>query len=168
MDILSKEDVIYGRADPNSDPCGYRTVLLWKLSEKFYNKPSFCDSLLLKDIRYIRPKAIDLIALLDAKALDYIFEYRSVAEQHNLKYIKLNDSINLSNPELSEFYNTVEVKIKGNKNNNYIKIRGESMIYGITLLKNADNKKTTKEFFNFVLSERGSQILKKNGQRTIK
>jgi len=26
-DILQKKDVAYGRADPNSDPCGYRSVM---------------------------------------------------------------------------------------------------------------------------------------------
>src|ERR1035437_9767344 len=35
MDILQKKDVIYSRSDPDSDPCGYRTVFTYKLAEKY-------------------------------------------------------------------------------------------------------------------------------------
>src|SRR5665811_908084 len=31
MDILQKPDVIYSRSDPDSDPCGYRTVFAFML-----------------------------------------------------------------------------------------------------------------------------------------
>jgi len=34
-EILLKEDVAFGRSDPNSDPCGYRAVLTSKLAEQF-------------------------------------------------------------------------------------------------------------------------------------
>src|SRR5664280_2621517 len=29
MDLLQKNDVLYGRSDPDSDPCGYRTVFMF-------------------------------------------------------------------------------------------------------------------------------------------
>jgi molybdate/tungstate transport system substrate-binding protein len=38
IDILSKDDVIYSRSDPDSDPCGYRTVLTFMLAEKYYKR----------------------------------------------------------------------------------------------------------------------------------
>ncbi|MHA1626635.1 MAG: substrate-binding domain-containing protein, partial [Candidatus Asgardarchaeia archaeon] len=31
-EILNRSYVRYGHSDPNSDPCGYRTIMLWKLS----------------------------------------------------------------------------------------------------------------------------------------
>ena len=37
FEILQREEVLYGRSDPNSDPCGYRAVLTMRLAEKFYN-----------------------------------------------------------------------------------------------------------------------------------
>ena len=39
FDILMKQDVAFGRADPNADPCGYRSVLTLQLAEKYYKKP---------------------------------------------------------------------------------------------------------------------------------
>ncbi|MCG7852051.1 MAG: tungstate ABC transporter substrate-binding protein WtpA, partial [Methanosarcinaceae archaeon] len=45
-DILLKKDVRFGRSEPNSDPCGYRTILTIKLAELYYNKPGLADTLL--------------------------------------------------------------------------------------------------------------------------
>lgn len=87
FDILLKKDVAIGRADPNSDPCGVRAVLTIKLSEKYYNLKSYSDKLLSKDLSNIRPKETDLLALLETNTIDYLFLYKSVALQHNLKFI---------------------------------------------------------------------------------
>jgi len=38
------------------------------------------------------------VALLEANAIDYMFQYKSVAIQHGLKYIELPKEINLSDP----------------------------------------------------------------------
>ena len=35
-EILLSEDVTFGRSDPNQDPSGYRTMLLWKLADLYY------------------------------------------------------------------------------------------------------------------------------------
>jgi len=45
MDILQKKDVIYSRSDPDSDPCGYRTVFTFMLAEKYYNKPGLAEKM---------------------------------------------------------------------------------------------------------------------------
>ena len=99
MDILLRDDVIYSRSDPDSDPCGYRSVFTFMLAEKYYNKPGLTDKLISKNREFIRPKEVDLVALIEANAADYMFQYKSVAIQHNLKYIELPDEINLSDPE---------------------------------------------------------------------
>ncbi|MCD4679128.1 MAG: tungstate ABC transporter substrate-binding protein WtpA [Bacteroidales bacterium] len=167
-DILLKEDVYYGRSDPNSDPCGYRSVLTMKLAEKFYEKPDLAKAFLNKDMNFIRPKEVDLIALLETNSLDYIFLYRSVAEQHGLEYLLLPDHVNLKNPEFANYYSTVSVDINGKKPGETITQTGEPMVYGITIPKNAPNPKAAKAFVNFVLSkEKGMAILEKNGQPSL-
>jgi len=40
-DVLSKEGVSFGFGDPNQDPCGYRSLMVIKLSEFYYGKPVF-------------------------------------------------------------------------------------------------------------------------------
>jgi len=36
--ILNRSDVSFCYSDPNRDPCGYRTLLVWKLADKYYNE----------------------------------------------------------------------------------------------------------------------------------
>ncbi|HRW63267.1 MAG TPA: tungstate ABC transporter substrate-binding protein WtpA [Bacteroidales bacterium] len=164
-DILLKDDVIYGRSDPNSDPCGYRTVLTSQLAEKFYNIGGLSEKILSKNQEYIRPKEVDLLALLESNAIDYIFLYRSVAEQHKLKYIALPDSINLRNPALDDFYQTASTDIIGKEPGTTITQKGQAMVYGITILKNAPNKYLAEKFLQFVLSDTGGKkIMEENGQ----
>ncbi len=165
FDSLLQDDVSFGRANPNSDPCGYRSVLSIKLAEKFYNKPGIADRLLNKDLKFMRPKASDLIALLEVGAIDFMFEYISVAIQQNFKYLQLSDSINLSNSKLENWYKNVSVDISGKKPGEKITFFGEPIIYGATILNDAPNKKLAIDFMKFILSRnKGLEILKKNGQ----
>lgn len=167
-DILLKKDVIFGRSDPNSDPCGYRAVILTKLAEKFYNIPYLSDEFLKKNLNYIRPKEVDLISLLEAHAIDYIFLYRSVAQQHKLKYIVLPDEINLKNPDYKDYYSEVSVEISGKKPGEKITHKGEPMIYGITILKKSPNPKSAKAFLKFLLDKnKGMKIMESNGQPSV-
>lgn len=165
MDILLREDVYYGRSDPDSDPCGYRTVIASELAEKYYKRKGFSKSLLAKDQNFIRPKETDLIALLESNALDYIFLYRSVARQHGLKYISLPDSVNLGNPDLKEFYSKASVQIDGKKPGETLEMKGEPMVYGVTKLKNAPNPKAAEAFLQFLLlDQKGLKMMEENGQ----
>ncbi|UCF15148.1 MAG: substrate-binding domain-containing protein, partial [Phycisphaerales bacterium] len=93
-EILLRDDVTFGRSDPNLDPAGYRAVLGAKLAERFYEKPGLADRLLAKDTKYIHPMSAELLALLEVNELDYIFTYRSVANQYELDFITLPDEIN--------------------------------------------------------------------------
>lgn len=168
FNILLKEDIYYGRSDPNSDPCGYRSVLTTKLAADYYNNPELPEKLLSKDNNFIRPKEVDLLSLLQSHTLDYIFIYRSVAGQHKLNYILLPDSINLKKPELSDHYSSVSVKINGEKPGEFITQKGEPMIYGITILNKAPNKKAANAFIDFLLSkDKGMAIMEENGQPSV-
>ncbi len=166
-DILLNKDVAFGRSDPNSDPCGYRSVLMSKLAEKYYNKSELADKLLDKDLNYIRPKETDLLALLETNTIDYIFLYRSVAEQHKLKYLLLPDEINLKKQEFATYYKNTTVDINGKKPGEIVTIKGEPMVYGITILKDAPNYKSAEAFITFLLSEKGIAIMEKNGQPSL-
>ncbi|MBI5218812.1 MAG: tungstate ABC transporter substrate-binding protein WtpA [Bacteroidia bacterium] len=166
--IMLDKSVQIGRADPNADPCGYRSVLVSKLAEKYYKQNGLADQLLKKDKNNIRPKETDLLALLETGNVDYIFLYRSVAEQHKLKYILLPDEVNLKNSEFSDLYNSVFVEINGKTPNEKITQKGEPMVYGVTILKNAPNAKIAIEFLKFLLAEnKGMAIMQKMGQPSV-
>ena len=82
-EILQRDGVNFGHSDPQLDPCGYRSVLLFQLAEKYYGVEGLNDAILsVRQDKNIRPKSVELIALLESGALDYAFEYESVAMQH--------------------------------------------------------------------------------------
>jgi len=167
-EILLEKDVTFGRSDPNADPCGYRAVLVTILAEKFYNRLGLAAQILAGNQRYIRPKEVDLLALLETGELDYIFIYRSVAEQHKLKYITLPDHINLKKAELADFYKSASVCVTGKKPGTFIQKVGAPIIYGVTISKNAPNRKLALAFLAFLLdADKGGTILKKNGQTFV-
>ena len=168
IDILSSPDVNYGRSNPDSDPCGYRTIIVVKLAEKYYGKPDIADDILYKNRGFIRPKAVDLLALLETQVIDYFFTYRSVAEQHGISYIELPDSINLENKQLSGYYKTASVKVSGKKPGDFIVHEGEPIIYGITQINSAPNSELAKKFLHFFFIDSvGISIMEENGQASI-
>lgn len=166
-EILMRPDVAFGRADPNSDPCGYRSVLTMKLAEKYYGEEGLAERMLRKDTKYIRPKETDLLALLETGTLDYIFLYRSVARQHGLKYLLLPDDINLKKEEFADAYAKATVEISGKEPGTTITKRGAPMVYGITVPNNAPHPKLGRKFVQFVLSEKGMAIMERNGQPSV-
>lgn len=166
--ILLSDEVIYGRADPDLDPCGYRTLLTYELAEKYYDRKGLARELAGKDQQFIRPKEVDLLALLEVKSLDYIFIYRSVAQQHGLKYMLLPDEINLKDPALDSLYASVSVEITGMQKDEKVTIKGESMVYGISILNDAPNPALAEKFTAFFLSRgKGMKIMEQNGQPSI-
>ncbi len=168
FDVLMRKDVVFGRSDPNADPCGYRSVMAIQLAEKHHGKPGLAASMLLKDQKNIRPKEVDLLALLETRTVDYIFLYKSVAIQHKLRYIELPEEINLKNPALESLYHTATVEINGKEPGQKTVVSGEPMVYGITMLRTAPNREVAVAFIEFMLSEgKGMKILNDLGQPSV-
>lgn len=167
-EILLDDNINIGRSDPNIDPCGYRAILTMKLAEIYYRNKGLAAKLIAKDTEYIRPKETDLIALLETGELDYIFLYRSVAEQHGLKFLMLPDEINLERAELQDEYKKVSVEISGKKPGEKIVQYGDAMVYGFTIPKNSPNPELAQRFVHYFLNnDKGLKILEDLGQPTI-
>jgi molybdate/tungstate transport system substrate-binding protein len=118
----------------------------------------------------VRPKETDLLGLLEVHAIDYLFIYKSVAQQHNLQYITLPKEISLKDEEFKELYASVSFDISGKKPGEYLTKKGGAMIYGITIPENAKSPKNPEgavALVNFILSKKGQEIMKKNGQGVI-
>jgi molybdate/tungstate transport system substrate-binding protein len=167
INILLSEDVTFSRSDPDSDPCGYRTMLTFKLAEKYYGIPGLAEKLALKNRDFIRPKEVDLVALVESNAVDYMFQYKSVALQHNLKFIELPEAINLGVPGKNSIYKTVSIEVAASSPRSKMKISGEYINYSLAVLKDAVHYDEAVDFISFLLSNEGMDILRKNGQEPI-
>jgi len=198
-DVLRNEDVSYGHADPDQDPCGYRTLLVMQLTQKYYHDeatefgltpdPYAAD---LYDVlipgsehergrvggtsearpsgskEIVSAKSVDLVTALQSSDLDYAYEYSSVAVQHGLNFIELDEHINLSKtsaelPGVEEFYGTASIEIK--KEDTYEAQYGAAIVYGVTIPVNAENEELAAEFIELLLSATGKQVMEvENGQ----
>jgi len=164
--ILLREGVEWGHSDPNLDPCGYRSLMVMQLAEMYYNQDGLYQRLLEnRNDKNVRPKSVELVNLLKTGNLDYAWEYLSVAVQHDLKYIKLNDHINLGNYKYSSMYEKTEVTVSGKKPGTTIVKEGKSCTYGVTMIKDAPNREAATKFLAYLLDpDKGLKILKDMGQ----
>jgi molybdate/tungstate transport system substrate-binding protein len=110
----------FGFSNPNADPCGYRSLMMLQLAEKYYDIPNLFEELIQSHSSIsvtqdghdftikapenldpdssimIRPKEVDLMAQLETGELDYLIIYRSVAYQHRysgVDFVNLPDAI---------------------------------------------------------------------------
>jgi len=167
-EILLRRNVAYGHSDPNADPCGYRSQLVWQLAEKYYRRPGLYQKLQQNcPPKNVRPKETDLIALLEAGELDYLFIYRSVAQQHKMPFVELPAQISLKSAQYAAFYRQASIQITGKKPGQFITKTGKPMVYGITALRKAPNAETALAFVQFVVGPEGRGIMQQNGQPPI-
>ena len=165
-EILKRPGVVWGHSDPNLDPCGYRSLMVIQLAEKHYKMPGLYDDLIAnRPQENVRPKSVDLISLLQTGNMDYAWEYRSVAVQHGLLYITLPDEINLGNYQFDDLYDTAVVKVTGKEPDTFMEIRGQSVTYGVTLVKDAPNAGAALLFLEYLLDPKGGlAVLESMGQ----
>ncbi|MGA1794959.1 MAG: tungstate ABC transporter substrate-binding protein WtpA [bacterium] len=166
FDVLATEGVIWGHSDPDLDPCGYRALLVLQLAEKHYDQPGLYEKLLAnRPKENIRPKSVELVALLQTGHMDYAWEYRSVAVQHGLKFVELPVRINLSDPEYDDFYSQASVSVTGKDPGTTIEMIGQSITYGVCLIKDAPNPEAAIAFLAYLLSpDGGLKVLEEMGQ----
>jgi len=186
-EILQRDGVVVAFSNPNLDPCGYRAVMAFQLAELYYGDDRIFDELILdntaitiseedgtyliktpedlkpntKKVR-IRPKSVDLVAMVEEGGLDYAFEYRSVAVQHNLAFVDLPGPIDLSKVKYADVYKKVKLETVDGKTKT-----GKPIVYGITVPKNAQNPELGLEFVQFVIGNAGQKIFADMGQPPI-
>jgi molybdate/tungstate transport system substrate-binding protein len=164
--ILARKGVAWGHSDPDLDPCGYRSLMVLQLAEKFTHQPGLYDRLIANRPKAnVLPKAAQLVSLIKTGKMDYGWEYLSVAVQQGLKYVTLDDHINLGNYNFDDYYAQATVKVAGKNPGTWITRTGQSCTYGITLIKNAPNREGAIKFLAYLLSPQGGlKVLKEMGQ----
>ena len=163
--ILLREGVIYGHSDPNADPCGYRALMTWQLAELYYGIPGLYQELSAHcPPGNMRPKAVELVALLQTGDMDYAFEYRSVAVQHGLRFVELPPELDLGHPDYASFYAQAAVEIAGSAPGKTITVTGDPIVYGVTVPRRAPHPELAWEFLEFLLGPQGQRILEECGQ----
>jgi molybdate/tungstate transport system substrate-binding protein len=154
--VLTRPGVEVGRSDPNLDPAGYRTLLVWQLAERYYKRPGLAVQLLASaPPRNMRPKSADLTALVQTGDLDYAWEYESVAQAAGLSYVLLPKEIDLSTAADSALYDQASVKV------DTVTVRGQPIVYGLSIPIHPPHPEVANRFVDFLLSAEGRAIMRR-------
>ena len=153
MAMLQRSDVEVGRTDPNLAPAGYRTLLMFQLAERYYKRPGLAAALLRHAPESnVRPNAAELAALLEAGELDYIFDYQSVAESNGFRFLILPAAIDLGDANRAAEYATVSVKVRGSSPGQTLTLKGQPILYGLTMPSDAPHPQAAKRFLAYLSS----------------
>jgi molybdate/tungstate transport system substrate-binding protein len=162
--VLARPGVEVGRADPHTDPSGYRTLLVWQLAERYYREPGlFTRMLRASPPRNIRPREADQVALLQVGEYDYIWTYQNLAENAGLRYVKLPDAVDLGEPADSATYALASVRVLGKAPGDSLTLKGKPILFAVTVPTTARHREGAEKFVEFLLSADGRRILR--GQR---
>jgi molybdate/tungstate transport system substrate-binding protein len=161
--IVLRPDVETGHSDPHLDPAGYRALLVMQLAERYYREPGLGERLRRAvPPRNVRPKEIELVALLETGELDYVYQYESVARGAGLKFVAFPDSVSLADIRDSAFYTQAVVRVVGHRPGDSLTIRGEPIVYALSIPQRAEHVQLAEAFVQFLLSDDGRRILRAN------
>ncbi|MEM3594268.1 MAG: extracellular solute-binding protein [Candidatus Jordarchaeaceae archaeon] len=173
--ILTMGQGQWARANPDADPCGYRTLITLKICDVYYpdhpdeypNYPQsgvfnyvvspYCSNVA------VAAKEFDIMGALQAGQYDAGFTYLSLALQFGLPYIDLPDNVSLGNalPEYEDWYSQWYIITSGNT------YRGSSIKYAATIPNTVKNRYWAIQFLRFILSSEGQSILSSMGQPVV-
>jgi molybdate/tungstate transport system substrate-binding protein len=169
--ILQQPGVQTAYSDPESDPEGYNTVIAWTLAESYYHLPGFAAKLRAAiPQKNIRGDSTQLLALLSAGEVDYAWEYRSVAEQHHLKFLRLPKEINLGDPALAATYKTacIDLHHTGPDGEKVVQPKcGQPILYAVAIAADAPHPDAAAQFVKALYSDAGRNALQLTFQQPL-
>jgi molybdate/tungstate transport system substrate-binding protein len=171
--VLGRPGVRLGRADPDTAPLGYHTLLAWQLAEKSGTYGAAGVDLVARlsgqcAKEHVTHDEAELLTLLEARAVDYAFLFRSTAEDHHLKITTLPAEQNLSRPELAEHYASASVEVRMKQGDGRTHITGGPITYGLTIPADAPHAAEARRFIAMLLGEGGTRLLERRGLRPAK
>jgi molybdate/tungstate transport system substrate-binding protein len=166
--ILARPGVRLGRADPDTAPVGYNTLMVWQLAEAFASYGDAATGLSAKLQGQCSPDHVthdeaELLGLLESRAVDYAFLFRSTAEDHHLKVLALPPEINLSRQDLASRYAAASVFVRMKRAQGPARLVGAPVTYGLTIPLNARYPVEAEAFATFLLGEQGQRLLARRG-----
>jgi molybdate/tungstate transport system substrate-binding protein len=190
-EVLSRDDVRVGLADPRFDASGYRALMVFKLAEEYYGKKSIFGHMFggqfempirteaqtdfweikVPEILETKPNSrilvrgssIMLISLLKSGDIDYAFEYESVIKQQGFSLLSLPDELNLGSESFNSVYDGVQVNLDFKRFATVEPVfRGEQILYGITIPTNAPHTQEAAQYLEFLFGPQGQKIMEDN------
>ena len=159
--VLQRPVLDVGRSDPDLDPAGYRTLMLFQLAERHYQEAGLARRLEASaPRRHVRPKSAELVALLQANELDYAWVYESTARGARLPFIALPPDIDLGDEARASTYAAARVRVLGKSVGDTLELEGGPIRYGLAIPNDAEHPAAGADFLRFLFSPAGAHVLR--------
>jgi len=167
-ELLTRAGLRLGRADPDTAPIGYQTLMVWQLAEASgaYGAAGaqLTERLMAQCSKdHVVHDEAELLALLESRSIDYAFLFRSTAEDHHLKILALPPEINLSRQDQSEHYKRAQVEIRMKQGQGAARVVGAPVTYGLTIPSRAPHPDLAAGFAAFLFGEPGRRLFERRG-----
>ncbi len=146
-EVLKTPGLRFGRGDPRTDPKGYRTLFLFELASKFYQRPELSG--LLGDAinpDQVFPETV-LLARVESGQFDAGIFYKHEVVAHKLPFVSFPPEINLGDPKFSAQYAQVSYTIPSGE-----RVTGAPILFTITIPKTVKHQATAKALVQFLLT----------------
>jgi len=159
-EVLQIPGVRFGRGDPTIDPKGYRTLFLFDLAGKHYQKPEIPH--MLGDPlnpAQVFPEIV-LLARVETGQFDAGIFYKHEVVAHHLPFVTLPPEINLGDPKFATLYAEATYKLPSGD-----QVKGAPIIFTITIPKTVSHPAAAEAFVRFMLSS--TKLLEEFGFGTV-
>jgi molybdate/tungstate transport system substrate-binding protein len=167
--------VIVGGSHPYLDPSGYRSHLMFQLTQSHYDVPNLYDNLLGHYL--VLPAAAPANAFALGKQYDFQLIYEHSAQgaaQSNpdYRYAYLPDDIDLTNPAKNNYYKQAVLTMPGlgiPGSDASVDVQATRTAWGLTIMKSAPNRENAIKFVQLLLApgDIGQTTLQKVGPAPI-
>ena len=160
--VLQRPGLEIGRSNPDLDPSGYRTLMVFQLAARTYGQSGLA-SVLERSAhpRNMRPKEIELVALLESGDLDYAWFYESMARASGVRYVRLPAAIDLGTTEMRGTYAQAAVRVIGASASDTVTMNGAPIRYALAIPRQAAHAPVAERFVMFLLSDDGRRVLER-------
>lgn len=158
--VLLRPGIETGRSNPDLDPAGYRTLMVFQLAELAIGVRGLADALArASPLRNMRPKEIELVALLESGDLDYAWFYESMARASGMRYVRLPAALDLGSADLAAEYARAAARVVGKSASDTVTMRGAPIRYAFSIPLGAPHPALAERFAVFLLSGSGRAAL---------
>ncbi len=181
--LMAQPEARLGLPDPQSDPIGYRAIwALWLADDYYRDSRLYADFVrgrlaapiaaaptdtgtLLSFTPGLNPReggglllrsaAGELLAMLAAGDLDYVFAYRSQAQQLSLNFLDLPRALNFGEALQAGSYRQVSAEIGGG----FTPIQGDTINYSFTIPTGAPHPQAAAQVAAYLIGHEGRRLV---------
>lgn len=146
-EVLKTPGMRFGRGDPTIDPKGYRTLFLFDLAGKYYQRPDI-PGLIGDPLNpaQVLPE-VSLLARVESGQFDAGIFYKHEIVAQKLPFVSFPPEINMSDPQFSDAYAQASYTPPSGD-----RVSGAPILFTVTIPKTVQNQAGAEEFVRFLLS----------------